>query len=365
MSPEITPQYDYASEYGGPDYGIAVVGAGEIVEVAHLPAYADAGFEVVGIYDRDQERATEVAEGSAHDLVVYDDLDNLFDDPDVDVVDIAVPPMYQRDIVERVVDSGRHILCQKPLSNKLAEAEEIVEIVDDADVSAAVNQQMRWEKSMRAVRELLDEGALGTPLRGKIEVNIDTDWSAWGWMVNSPRLEVIYHSIHYLDTMRYLFGDPDRIRSMMARNPDQLPEGETRTIHLLEYEGDLRATVDANHNNWADGYAEFRFEGTEGTVRGTIGLFDNYPDSGPDKFEYRPGSDAEWESHHVEQAWFPDAFIGTMGSLLECINTGKTPQTHPSDNIETLRLANAAYRSASEAVGVDPSTVTDDYIYEP
>jgi predicted dehydrogenase len=183
-------------------------------------------------------------------------------------------------------------------------------------------------------------------------------------MVDSPRLEVMYHSVHYLDTMRYLFDDPELIRSTMARAPDQLPEGETRAVHILEYDGDLQATVDANHNNWADGYAEFRFEGTEGTVRGTIGLFDNYPESGPDKFEYRLGPDAEWQSHHVERAWFPDAFIGTMGSLLESIHSGKSPQTHPSDNIETLRLANAAYRSASERTAFDPSTVENDYYFE-
>lgn len=364
MSPAVDPNYDYASEYAGHDQGIAVVGAGAIVEAAQLPAYADAGFDVVGIYDQDVERAAEVADGADHDLRVYDSLDDLLADDAVEVVDVAVPPMYQRDIVEQVVESGRHVLCQKPLSDELAKAHEIVDLVEDADVAAAVNQQMRWEKSMRAVAELLEAGDLGTPLRGKIEVNIDTDWSAWGWMVDSPRLEVMYHSVHYLDTMRYLFGDPDTVRSTMARAPDQLPEGETRTLHVLEYADDLRASVDVNHNNWADGYAEFRFEGTEGTVRGTIGLFDNYPESGPDEFEYRAGPDAEWERHHVERAWFPDAFIGTMGSLLESIESGEDAPTHPSDNIETLKLVNATYRSASEGRAVDPATVTEDYFYE-
>jgi predicted dehydrogenase len=364
MPSNIDPGYDYASEYGGHDQGIAVVGCGAIVEAAHLPAYADADFDVVGVYDQDHERASDVAAGSEHDLTVYEDLAELLDDDRVEVVDVAVPPMYQRDIVEQVVDAGRHVLCQKPLSTELAEAREIVDIVEDADVAAAVNQQMRWEKSIRTVKRLIDAGQLGTPLRGNIEVNIDTDWSAWGWMVDSPRLEVMYHSVHYLDAMRYLFGDPERVRSVMARAPDQLPEGETRTIHLLEYADDLRASVDTNHNNWADGYAEFRFEGTEATVRGTIGLFDNYPESGPDEFEYRDGPDADWESFHVERAWFPDAFIGTMGSLLESVESGETAPTHPSDNIHTLELVNATYRSADEGVAVDPSTVTDDYVYD-
>jgi predicted dehydrogenase len=364
MAPTVDPRYDYASEYGGHDQGIAVVGCGAIVAAAHLPAYADAGFDVVGVYDRDVDRATEVAANSDHDPTVYGRLDDLLDDDDVEVVDIAVPPTYQRDIVERVVDAGRHVLCQKPLATELAAANEIVDLVDRSGVAAAVNQQMRWEKSIRTVGRLLDEGALGTPLRAKIEVNIDTDWSAWEWMVDSARLEVMYHSVHYLDAMRYLFGDPERVRSVMARAPGQVPEGETRSLHVLEYADDLRATVDTNHNNWADGYAEFRFEGTDGTVRGTIGLFDSYPESGPDEFEYRPGPDAEWESYRVERAWFPDAFVGTMGSLLESVESGEDAPTHPSDNVRTLRLVNATYRSASEGVAVDPATVTDDHVYE-
>lgn len=78
-------------------------------------------------------------------------------------------------------------------------------------------------------------------------MNIDTDWSAWGWIVDSPRLAVMYHSVHYLDAMRYLFGDPQRVRSVMGRMPDQLPEGEPLVMHLLEYGGDLHASIDTNH----------------------------------------------------------------------------------------------------------------------
>lgn len=360
----VDPHYDYAAEYDGGDHGIAIVGAGAIVEAAHLPAYDMADFDVVGIHDRDSERAHEVADDTGVDLHVFDDVDALLDDDRVDVVDVAVPPRHQCDLVERIVGSGRHVLCQKPLSDDFDAAREIVECVEAADVTAAVNQQMRWEKSIRAVKELLDAGALGTPLRGDITVNVDTDWSAWGWLVDSRRLEVMYHSVHYLDAMRFLFGDPERQSATMARAPEQAATGETRTIHTLEYPGELRATIDSNHNNWADGYAEFRFEGTEGTVRGSIGLLDDYPEGGPDTFEFRPGPDADWTSHEVPNAWFPDAFIGSMGSLLAAIDDGGRPPTHPADNLDTLRLANGAYRSASEGAVVDPATVDRDHYYD-
>ncbi|MFB6120826.1 MAG: Gfo/Idh/MocA family protein [Halobacteriaceae archaeon] len=358
---EPNTERDYAAEYDDHGRGIAVVGAGAIVEAAHLPAYRRAGFDVRGVMDADPERAATVADDADRSLSVYEDLDAVLDDPAVDVVDVAVPPQYQYDIVERVVESGRHVLCQKPLAESMDDARALVSTVEDADVTAAVNQQMRWQKSVRAVGDLLESGALGEPLRAKIEVNIDTDWSGWDWLLDAPRLEVMFHSLHYLDALRFLLGDPERVRSTMARAPYQEAAAETRTLHVLEYPGDLFATVDVNHNNWADAYAEFRVEGTEGVVRGTIGLFDDYPEGAPDTFEYRLGRDAEWESRTVPDAWVPDAFVGPMGTLLAAAEDGGRPPTHPADNLDTLRLANATYKSAATGAAVDPATVTDDW----
>ncbi|MCU4975454.1 Gfo/Idh/MocA family oxidoreductase [Halobacteria archaeon AArc-m2/3/4] len=350
----VDPNYDYAAEYGDYDqHTIGIVGCGEIVESAHLPAYADAGFSVAGVTDVDDERAQAVAD--EFDLEVFPDIETLADS--VNVVDVAVPPMFQREIVETVVDAGCHVLCQKPLAMDFEDASAIRTAVEDAGVIAAVNQQMRWEKSIRAVKDLLGEGALGTPLRATLEVNIETDFSNWGWMEETDHLEVMFHSIHYLDALRYLFGEPAGVSSTMATAPGQASIGETRTLHVLTYGNDLRATIDVNHNNWADPYARFRFEGTDGAVRGSIGLFDYYPESGPDTFEYLERSRDKWESHEVPDAWFPDAFIGTMGSLLRGIETGDTPPTHLADNIETLRLANATYKSWNEGRTVDPATI--------
>jgi predicted dehydrogenase len=354
----VDPFYDYTQQYDSvPPHGIGVIGAGEIVSAVHLPAYEQAGFDVVGVFDRDPERTEEVA--SEHGIRAYPDRTALLEDPAVTVVDIAVPPHAQRAVVEAAAGAGKHVLCQKPLADTFENARAIVRAVADGDIVGAVNQQMRWEKSIRATRELLDEGMLGTPLRAKIEVNIDTAWTEETWQSGLSRLEVMQHSIHYLDSFRYLFGEPKRVEATMARAPDQAACAETRTIQVLEYAGDLRATIDANHNNWAEEYAEFRFEGTEGIIRGTLGFIDEYPAGGTDRFEYR-SLDGSGESHDIPNAWFPDAFIGTMGSLLEAIDGG-TPLTAVEDNLETFRLANAVYRAASERKAVEPTTVETDY----
>ena len=94
---------------------IALIGAGEIADVAHLPAYRKGGLEIVGVFDVDQDRARLVAErhGIGH---VYPDLDSLLADDNVEVVDVAVPPKLQPAIARRVIESGRHMLGQKPFA---------------------------------------------------------------------------------------------------------------------------------------------------------------------------------------------------------------------------------------------------------
>nr|MBP8123425.1 Gfo/Idh/MocA family oxidoreductase [Caldilineaceae bacterium] len=108
------------------DYGIGSIGCGGIVQQAHMPAYRKAGFNIVAVYDVNGETAAKVAQ--EFDIPkVYTSLDAFLADPEIEVVDIAVPPWVQLGVVEQVVAAGKHMLCQKPLADTLASAIRIVE----------------------------------------------------------------------------------------------------------------------------------------------------------------------------------------------------------------------------------------------
>ncbi len=107
------------------DHGIGIVGAGGVVNYAHLPAYAQAGFKVVGITDKSRERAEKTA-GDHKIPKVYDSLEELVSDPAVEIVDIAVYPWETLNIGEKAIRAGKHILCQKPLADEYAKAESLV-----------------------------------------------------------------------------------------------------------------------------------------------------------------------------------------------------------------------------------------------
>ncbi|MFT4037052.1 MAG: Gfo/Idh/MocA family oxidoreductase [Thermomicrobiales bacterium] len=331
------------------DYGIGVIGCGGIVNYAHLPAYRQAGFRVVAGHDQDSTTAQRTAEEHGIPFVA-NSVEMLLANPDVEIVDIAVTPWAQPAIAEQALRAGKHVLCQKPFADSLGSASALVALADALDRKLAVNQQMRWEAGIAVARQLIEQGAIGIPADVRIEVSIRTPWHMWPWMANSPQLEIVYHSIHYQDAVRFLCGDPVAVSSLHARWPGQPETGETRTCTTFIYDDDRRALIDVNHHNWSDdAYARFRLLGTEGIITGTLGLLYDYPTGRVDTLRYasraEPGT---WHEAELSTWWIPDAFAGPMASLMSAIQTGSEPLTSGRDNLGTLRTVAAAYRSAQE-----------------
>jgi predicted dehydrogenase len=333
--------------------GIGIVGAGAIVESCHLPAYQMAGFQVVGITDVDPVKAQRLA--AAFDIrETFTTLEQLLKHPDIEVVDVAVPAAYQPDIVEQVVSAGKHVLCQKPLASNYAQARRIADAVRRAGVRGAVNQQMRWSPGIRASHTLVKRGWLGELTQASIQVNVLTDFAQWPWLAKIDQLEVMYHSIHYLDAIRFIAGQPpEYIYADGARFPDQGCIGETRTLMHLKFPGNMRGLVHDNHNNICgqdDWYATFRFEGTEGVAKGTNGALYNYPVGREDTLQFTSKllDAGMWYTPSLTGRWFPHAFMGTMGELMCAIEENREPENSVEDNLYTMQTVYAAYRSMEE-----------------
>jgi predicted dehydrogenase len=332
----------------GRDLGIGIVGCGAIVQLGLLPAYLRAGLPVVAVCDIDPERARAVA--AEFDIpVVAQSAEELVTTTGVDIVDIAVPPWVQPGIVALAVAAGRHMLCQKPFALEMDQARAMVEAAESADVLLAVNQQMRWLAGMAASRDLVARNAIGRVTAAQLHVSGSADWGLWPWLAAAPRLEVMYHSIHYLDSVRSVLGEPEWITSIHAHPPGQSPvEGETLTTTVLEYADGLQALITMNH---ADLHASpmnvFRFLGTDGALNGTIGdEYDSVEGRADTLTLRRSGSSPV--AYDFDTRWFPDAFLGPMSNLMDAIATGRAPQTSGRDNLRTLALVFGSYRSAEE-----------------
>ncbi len=334
---------------------IGICGAGGIVDGAHLPAYKKAGLEVVAIFDTDNAKARDVA--ARHGIPkVYATLAELLADPQVEIVDIAVPAAAQPEIFAQVTAAKKHILAQKPFATTVAVGELMVKQAKDAGIVAAVNQQLRFQEGVAAAHKMVELGWIGTVSNFAINVNLMTPWELWPWAKDLERLEVMIHSIHYHDLIRWFLGEATTVFCAAGRTAGQFPIGETRTISTALYQNGVTSVVHANHvNRGGDNYAEYRIDGDKGSVRGTLGLLYDYPNGRVDTIEINSSvipTDG-WLPYPVTTRWFPDAFIGTMGSVMESISTGVPLRSSVAENLGTLKIVEALYASMNSGKSVD------------
>ncbi|MEI9907152.1 MAG: Gfo/Idh/MocA family oxidoreductase [Actinomycetota bacterium] len=334
---------------------VAIIGAGGIVDGAHLPAYTKTGIEVVGIFDTDGDKARDVA--SRHHIPkVFSSVQDLIDNSGATIVDIAVPSTAQPEIFAQVANAGKHILAQKPMAPTIGEGLAMADLVDAKGIVAGVNQQLRFEEGVAAAHKMVELGWIGTVTSMSITVNLATPWELWPWARDLDRLEVMLHSIHYHDLIRWFLGEPKTVFCAAGRTKGQYPKGETRTVTTSIYGDGVTSLVHANHvNRGGDNLAEFRIDGDQGSIRGTLGLLYDYPNGRVDTLEINSlviPTDG-WLPYPVTTRWFPDAFIGTMGSVMSAIATGSPVRSSVRDNVNTLRLVDALYRSMDSGKSVD------------
>jgi predicted dehydrogenase len=349
--------------------GIGCIGAGFIMADCHLVAYRAAGFNPVAIASRSCDKAQAAA--TRHGInTVYSDWRDLLKDPKVEVLDIAVPPDVQLEVVAEAVKHSGHIrgiLAQKPLGMDYAQAKLIVRLCKEAGITLAVNQNMRFDQSIRACKSLLTRGDLGDPVLATIEMRAIPHWMPWQQRLGWVTLRIM--SIHHLDTFRYLFGNPRRVFASVRPDPrtaQKFPHEDGICLSILEYDSGLRAT--SLDDVWAGPSVEgaepdlgirWRVEGTQGLARGTIG-WPSYPARTPSTLDYatrlHPGA---WHKPRWNEVWFPDAFAGPMADLLCALEQRRAPHLSGEDNLLTMALVDACYLSVKEHRAVEIGEICD------
>ena len=121
---------------------------------------------------------------------------------------------------------------------------------------------------------------------------------------------------------------------------------------ILDYGDKLRTVISVNHDHDFGAHNQesfIKWEGTKGAIKATMGLLMNYPDGEPDKFEYcivEEGKAPKWIEQKLEGSWFPEAFIGSMASIM-CFLEGSSKElpTSVENVIDTMKVVEAAYVS--------------------
>jgi len=336
---------------------VYIIGAGGIVNTAHLPAYQIAGFHVVGIFDiaNDKSKATAKRFSIPHVFATLNDM--VAHSPKNAVFDVAVPGS-QTIAVLKALPEGAAVLLQKPMGENLDEAKQILELVKQKKIQAAINFQLRYAPYILAAKKFIAENSLGELNDIEVNVNVYTPWHMWDFLASSKRVEILYHSIHYIDLIRNLLGNPRSVYAKTTKHPSMQQLASVRSNIIMDYGEMTAANILTNHcHNYGTPKQQsyIKIEGSKGALKINFGALIDYPRGAADSFEYvllKNGEEPQWQEMHIEGSWFPHAFIGSMAQLMLAAEGAiEKPDNSAEDCIHTMACVEAAYLS-SERGGV-------------
>lgn len=341
---------------------IYMIGAGGIVNAAHLPAYTIAGYNIQGIFDINRDNASSTAK-NFNIPHVFESLDEMISHlPANALIDIAVPGSATISILEKLPE-GSNVLLQKPMGENYAEAKKILELTRSKKMLAAINFQLRYAPYILAARDLIETNQLGALNDIEVNVNVYTPWHLWTFLYAAPRLEILYHSIHYIDLIRKLLGEPRSIMAKSTKHPLMAGLSSVRSNIIMDYGELVRANILTNHCHHygiPNQRSYIKIEGSGGAIIINFGALIDYPRGAADSFQYillKEGESPQWQELKIDGSWFPHAFMGSMGELMMAAE-GKTsrPDNSVEDCIHTMACVEAAYRS-SELGGIRPDEI--------
>jgi len=328
---------------------IALIGCGFFAQ-NHIHAWKDIdGVELVALCDSDEDRLNETA-SKFNVARTYRDAQQLFSDGDFDVVDIATTVSSHLPLVELAATFGVHVICQKPFALNLKDARSMVAAVEKSGKTVMVHENFRWQSAVREAIDAVKSGAIGEPFFGRVSFRSGYDvFSGQPYLADGERFIIEDLGIHILDISRALFGDVSHI-SANFRRINHTIKGEDVATMMLAHESGVTSVVDCSYatRRSPETFPEslIEIDGTLGTLMLNAGYKLTIQRDGKSSIRDLDPPVLPWAArpwHSIQES------VKTIQQhFVDCVRTDREPETCGVDNIKTLALVEAAYRSASE-----------------
>jgi len=263
--------------------------------------------------------------------------------------DLATPPAVHASLLEKI-PQGSPVLIQKPMGSDLKDASLILNICRERKLKAAVNFQLRFAPMMLALKQAIDLGHLGRIVDFDAWLALDTPWHLWQFLESLERVEIAVHSIHYLDFVRSILGNPQGVYAKTVSHP-RSKVAQSRTAAILDYGDEVRCSLSINHDHFFGRKfqaSEFRICGTEGAAYVKLGVNLDYPQGEPDELWIFSAGTQHWTQVNLSGSWFPNAFTGRMANLQRFANEEDTELiSSVEDSWHTMSLVESAFSASA------------------
>lgn len=205
---------------------VGITGIGFMGMIHYLAYQKVAGVEVTAIASRDEKKRSGDWRGIQGNfgppgeqmdlggIKTYENVDDLLADPEIDLVDITLPPYQHADVAIAAFEAGKHVFCEKPLTLDAESSAKVVEKANACGRTLLVGHVLPFLPEYQWARAVIDSGEYGKLLGGHFRRTIsDPAWLENYWdasLVGGPMLDLHVHDAHFI---RYLFGMPESVFS--------------------------------------------------------------------------------------------------------------------------------------------------------
>lgn len=231
---------------------LGLIGAGIFMRDAHLPSLARLSdlYRVVAICSKGGESARRLAETLPGEVTIYTDPAQLLARDDIDAVDIALPIDSMATVIQQALQSGKHLISEKPITDTSATARQLIDLFRTTSTKFPGQQWMvgenwRYEAAFPLAKNLIDAGEIGRPLTfhwtQHVAMNaankyFNTMWRRTGDLAGGFLLDV---SVHHASALRLIFGEVESITAQATQFSPDLPPVDTVAATMRMHNGML------------------------------------------------------------------------------------------------------------------------------
>lgn len=308
-----------------------------------------AGASIVALTDRHPRRREPVARRFSIEQQ-FDDAATMLSQADLDFLDVCTRPYSHASLTRLGADAGLPVLCQKPFCTSLQEAQETVAYCRQRGIPLMVNENFRWQGWYQQARALLDAGRLGRPFLARLMVRSAVTMPHFdhrqAYFAEMPNLVVYEMGTHYLDSFRYLFGEPETVFARLHQISSQVAGEDVQTLtvaypqmtaHIFHSWASVPVPgidVPPDHDGGLPPPPRLEIDGTKATLALTA--------DGVMRLVGRE-ADESWPFTREER---PRGRVAAQKHFIDCLQGGLPFQTSGAETVKTMALVWAAYRSA-------------------
>jgi predicted dehydrogenase len=327
----------------------AVVGLGNIAQVAVLPAFAHAeNAELVALVSSDGKKRRELsARYGVEHTGSYEDFEQVLEGSQADAVYIALPNHLHREYTERAAACGVHVLCEKPMATSSVDCQAMIDATRYAGVRLMIAYRLHFEAANLRAIEHVRSGQIGNPVL--LETTL-THWVEPGNIRTRPEVgggALLDIGVYCINAARYLFGDePEEVFCFANFGREAGQEGVDETVAgVLRFPGGRHSTFQISQV--ASSVSHFRLVGSQGVleVEGAFSFTD-------------PRTLILTRDDEREEEVFPksDQFAPVIVYFSRCLLEEREPEPSGIEGLADVRIIEALQRSATlgEPVAVEP-----------